>query len=257
MDVLPLSVLLLARDEAARLEVLLPRLSFAREVVVVIDQATHDRSREVATAAGARVVERALEDFGLQRRFGLEQCREPWVLWIDADEQLDEAGVAAVRAVVNAGPSATAPTGYRIERRTWFLGRRIRFSGWRGERVLRLFRREAASFEAAPVHEEVTVRGAIADLRGVLEHRSYESWTDCRDKLVRYAAAGAEKARQQGRGAGPLDVALRPPLAFARDYLLKGGVLDGGRGFAVCALGAAQVFLKYFELWLDPQGRRR
>ena len=256
MDTLPLSVLLLARDEEARLEALLPRLSFAREVVVVIDEATRDRSREVATAAGARVVERALEDFGLQRRFGLEQCREPWVLWIDADEQLDETGVAAMRAVVNAGPSSTA-NGYRIERRTWFLGRQIRFSGWRGERVLRLFRREAATFEAAPVHEQVTVHGTIADLSGVLEHRSYESWTDCRDKLVRYAAAGAEKARQQGRRAGPLDVALRPPLTFMRDYVLKGGVLDGGRGFAVCALGAAQVFLKYFELWLDPGGRRR
>ena len=261
MDSLPLSVLLLARDEAARLEPLLPSLGFAREVVVVVDSATLDRTREIAAAHGARVVERALEDFGLQRRFGLEQCREPWVLWIDADERLDEVGVAALRAVIagaGAGPSATpAANGYRIERRTWFLGRRIRFSGWRGEKVLRLFRREAARFEASHVHEQVTVSGPIADLAGVLEHRSYESWDDCSVKLVRYAAAGAEKARQLGRRAGPLDIVVRPPLRFLRTYLLQGGVLDGSRGLAVCALGAAHIFLKYFELWLDPAGRRR
>jgi len=258
VEALPLSVLLLARDEADRLALLLPRLGFAREVVVVVDAATRDRTREVATAHGARVAERALEDFGLQRRFGLEQCREPWVLWLDADECLDATAVTAMAAAVGGTPATSGgPNGYRIERRTWFFGRRIRFCGWGGERVLRLFRREAASFPAAPVHEQVEVSGRLADLGGAIEHRSYESWADCRDKLVRYATAGAEKARRAGRTAGPLDVALRPPLRFARMYVIQGGFLDGGRGLAVCALGATQVFLKYLELWLAPSGRSR
>ena len=259
MDVLPLSVLLLARDEAERLAVLLPRLDFAREVVVVVDAATRDRTREVAASHGARVAERALEDFGLQRRFGLEQCREPWVLWLDADESLDPRAVRALAGALGAAPTPPrgSPNGYRIERRTWFFGRRIRFCGWGGERVLRLFRREAARFPAAPVHEQVEVSGPLGELAGTIEHRSYESWPDCRDKLVRYAAAGAEKARRAGRRAGPLDVAVRPPLRFLRMYVAQGGFLDGGRGLAVCALGATQVFLKYLELWLDPAGRAR
>jgi glycosyltransferase involved in cell wall biosynthesis len=252
--VLPLSVLLLARDEADRLARLLPELDFARDVVVVVDAATRDRTREVAAAHGARVAERALEDFGAQRAFGLQQCHEPWVLWLDADERLDPRARAAV---ANAVGAAGGPSGYRIERRTWFFGRRIRFCGWGGERVLRLFRREAASFAPTPVHEQVEVSGPLADLAGAIEHRSYETWADCRDKLVRYASAGAEKARRAGRRAGPLDVALRPPLRFARMYLAQAGFLDGARGLAVCALGATQVFLKYLELWLDPTGRAR
>ncbi len=274
MEKLPLSVLLLARDEEARLAELLPSLTLAREVVVVVDADTRDRTREVAASLGVRVVERALDDFGLQRRFGLEQCREPWVLWLDADERLDaeaeravrevvggtvEAGPEASRGASGAGPEPPGPppeyvAGYRLERRTWFLGRRIRFCGWRGERVLRLFRRDAAHFEAAPVHERVAVGGAIADLAGTIEHRSYGTWRDCREKLVRYAAAGAEKARRRGRRAGPLDVLVRPPVRFLRMYVLQAGFLDGARGLAVCVLGSAQVFLKYLELWLDPRG---
>src|SRR3989442_11420520 len=96
MDALPISVLLLARDEAARLADLLPRLAFAREIVVVVDAATRDATREVAARHGARVLERALDGFGPQRAFGLAAAREAWVLWLDADQRLDApAGAAA------------------------------------------------------------------------------------------------------------------------------------------------------------------
>ena len=247
-------MLLLARDEQARLEALLPRLGFAREVVVVLDSATGDRSREVAERHGARVVERALEDFGRQRQFGLEQCREEWVLWLDADERLDPRAEAAVASAARGSGGAT---GFRLERRTWFLGRRIRHCGWRGERVLRLFRRGASHFDPAPVHETVTVAGAIADLPGLIEHHSYPDWRSCRDKLVSYAARGAEKARLQGRRAGPLDVLARPPLRFLRMYVFQGGVLDGAHGLALCALASAQVLLKYLELWAEPHGKKK
>lgn len=251
----PLSVLLLARDEAGRLERLIPRLGFAREVVVVVDAASADGTREAAERLGARVFERALDGFGPQRRFALEQAREPWVLWIDADEWPDEALVRAIEVVVanggegSAGRGASA-SGFRVVRRTWFLGAPIRFCGWQGERVLRLFRRERARFDDAKVHEQVRVEGSIAELPGTLEHRSYERWADCRDKLFRYAAAGAERMRREGRGASALDLLFRPPLRFFRMYVLQLGILDGAHGIAVCALAAAQVFLKYAEVWV-------
>jgi glycosyltransferase involved in cell wall biosynthesis len=250
---LPISVLLLARDEARRLDALLPALRFAREVVVVMDAATRDDTRGVAERHGARVLERPLDGFGPQRRFGLAACREPWVLWIDADERPDARAVASLAAATSGGGAAA---GFRIERRTWFLGRRIEYCGWRGERVLRLFRREGACFDDAPVHETVRVKGAIADLQGTIEHRSYETWAECRDKMVRYAAAGAERARREGRRAGPLDVLLRPPARFVRMYVLQLGILDGAHGVVLCALAAAQVLLKYAELWAAPRGER-
>lgn len=247
-DRLPLSVLLLARDEAERLEALLPTLAFAREVVVVVDAACKDGTKEVAERSGARVFVRPLEGFGAQRQFALAQCREPWVLWIDADERLDARALVSLRQAVESGRAE----GGRLLRRTWFLGRPIRHCGWSGERVLRLFRREAARFDDAPVHERVLVQGSIIDLDGTLDHHSYATWDDCRDKLVRYAAAGAERARRSGRRAGVLDLIVRPPLRFVRMYVLQAGFLDGAHGVAVCTLAAAQVFLKYAELWARP-----
>jgi glycosyltransferase involved in cell wall biosynthesis len=252
---LPISVLLLARDEGARLAALLPTLAFASQVLVVVDAATRDDTREVAIRYGAEVVERRLEDFGRQRQFGLEHCREPWILWIDADERLDAVAEDAVRKAVESDAAKAA--GYRLERRSWFLGRRIRHCGWRGEKLVRLFRRDRARFEAAVVHESVTVDGPIAGLAGSIEHHSYADWRTCREKLERYAALGAEKARRAGRRSGPLDVLLRPPLRFARMYVLQAGFLDGAQGAALCALASAQVLLKYLELWADPTGGSR
>jgi glycosyltransferase involved in cell wall biosynthesis len=251
---LPLSVLLLARDEEARLGALLPRLGFAREVVVVVDAATRDHTREVAAAHGARVLERPLDDFGRQRQFGLEACGEEWVLWLDADEIVDAEAEGAVARALAAGGNFPGPAGYRLARRTWFLGRPIRHCGWRGERVLRLFRRTLSRFDPAPVHERVTVGGEVADLPGLIEHHSYPAWRACRDKLVLYAERGAARARAAGRRATPWDVAVRPPLRFLRMYVLQGGFLDGPHGLALCSLAAAQVLLKYLALWADPDG---
>jgi hypothetical protein len=59
------------------------------------------------------------------------------------------------------------------------------------------------------------------------------------------------RGRRRGARASAWDVVLRPPLRFLRMYVLQLGVLDGARGAVLCALAAAQVYLKYAELWAD------
>ncbi len=249
----PISVLLLARDETAELERLLPALAFAAEIVVVWDSGGDPATRAAAERSGARVLARALDGFGPQRAFALAHCREPWVLWVDADERPD---ARAIAAAADAAASSEVAA-YTLERRTYFLGREIRWCGWRGERVLRLFRREHARFDDAPVHERVLVTDPVRPLAGTLEHHSYATWDACVAKLRRYAHAGAEKAWRAGRRASALDVVVRPPLRFVRMYVLQLGVLDGAHGAIVCALAAAQVLLKYAELWSRGRAERR
>ncbi len=243
-----ISVLLLARDETRDIETLIPTLAFAREVVVVWDPRGDLATREAAERLGARVHERAFDGFGPQRAFALSRCSEPWVLWLDADERLNTHAAAALRAA--ATPAELGATHFRLARVTWFLGRRIRFCGWQRESIVRLFRRDRARFDDAEVHEQVHVQGpGPVRLAGLLEHHSYRTLEDCTSKCVRYARAGAEKAWRRGRRATALDVLVRPPLRFLRQYVLQLGVLDGAHGLVLCGFAAAQVFLKYSELW--------
>lgn len=249
---LPVSVLLLARDETRDLEALLPTLAFAREVVVVWDPRGDAATRDAATRLGARVFEHAFEGFGPQRQFALAQCREPWVLWIDADERL---APGAERALRESLPGLAADTAVDFTRHGWFLGRRIRGCGWQDESVLRLFPRAGSHFDDASVHERVHVDAArrIGGPPFVLEHHSYPDFEACVTKMVRYAAANAEKAWREGRRAGAFDLLWRPPLRFVRQFVLQAGFRDGAHGLVLCGFAAAQVFLKYAGLWQRGQ----
>ena len=100
----------------------------------------------------------------------------------------------------------------------------------------------------------VKVDGSVRDLDARLEHHSYTSWAECQRKLLLYARAGTEGARRKGRRAGWVDVVVRPPLRFVRMYVFQLGFLDGAHGAVVCAMSAAQVFLKYAGLWAAGSG---
>lgn len=245
---LPLSALLLVRDETHDVETLLPALAFASEVIVVWDPRGDRAARDAAERLGARVFERAFDGFGPQRRFALAQCTQPHVLWVDADERPREgAGEAIARAL-----AANAPAQASVLRETRFLGRRIRFCGWQRERIVRLFARDAFGFDDAPVHERlVPLRDGLPAplaLDVTLDHDSYATWDACVTKMTRYAAAGADKAFAAGKHASLLDVIARPPLRFLRQYVLQLGFLDGAHGWLLCALASTQVFLKYAGL---------
>ena len=54
---------------------------------------------------------------------------------------------------------------------------------------------------------------------------------------------------EQGRRAGWLQIAGHPPLAFLRNYLLKGGITDGVPGLIISAMNAYYVLLKFAKLW--------
>lgn len=254
---LSLSVLLLARDETRDLEELIPSLAFASEVVVVWDPRGDAGTRAAAERLGARVYEREFDGFGAQRQFALERCTGEWVLWIDADERLDaEAARRLTEGRVTGTPDGALPPlarrGVALTRVTTFLGARIRFCGWRGETVLRVFRREGARFDGALVHETLVFDDApggpgpaFATLGCGLVHHSYRTLEDCETKLRRYGEAGALKAYRAGRRANAFDAAVRPPLRFLRQYVLQLGVLDGAAGLRLCRYAARQVALKY------------
>jgi glycosyltransferase involved in cell wall biosynthesis len=238
-----LSVLVPTLDEERNLDACLASVAFADEVVVV-DSLSRDRTVEIARARGARVLERAFDDWSGQKNWALERCTHPWVLCLDADERVDATLAAAIAAL----PAEPAADGFRLARMNRFLGRRIRHSGWQGDRVLRLFRRERGRFAGA-IHERVEGLARVADLPGALEHEPYATWADYERKLWRYARAGARAAYAAGRRSHGLDMLIRPPVRFLRMYVAQGGFLDGGAGLALCGLTAASVFLKYAFLW--------
>jgi glycosyltransferase involved in cell wall biosynthesis len=242
-------VVLITRDEAARIRACLDSVRWAEEIVVV-DQHSRDDTVAICRAYGARVIERDMTaGFGEQKNFAVAQATHPWILSLDADEEVTPALRHAIEAAVTA-PGACV--GFRMPRLTSYLGRFIRHCGWYPSPVLRLFRRDRGRFTDALVHEEVVVDGPVGDLAEDLLHRSYDSLADHVRKLLLYTAYDARMLRRRGVRLGPLSapwaLVLKPTAVFLRKLVLQQGFREGWHGFVLSAMAALVVLVNAVRL---------
>lgn len=242
-----LSAVLITRNEEARIGACLASLSFAGEIIVV-DNASTDRTPEIARAAGAQVhVAPDWPGFGAQKNRALALATRPWVLSIDADErvtpQLRDEIVAVVRA-------AGGPDAWDLPRRSSYCGQYMAHSGWYPDRVTRLFRRGSARFSDDVVHERLLATGPVGHLQGELLHETFDDFSAVLQKLDRYSTAGAQRAFAQGQRGSLASAVAHGLWAFLRTYVLQRGFLDGRMGFALAVSNAEGTYYRYLKLWL-------
>jgi glycosyltransferase involved in cell wall biosynthesis len=246
-----LSVAVITKNEAHRIERCLQSVDFAEQVVVV-DCGSTDGTVAAARRLGAEVsVTRDWPGFGIQKNRALAECRHPWVLSIDADEEVSEELRRSVEAVVT-GRHDSPANGYWIRRSSRFCGQTIKFGLWRNDRVLRLFRREGSRFTDDLVHERVLCDEPLGTLAGTLFHDSVDSIEDAREKTFRYARAGAIQLRARGKG-GLFAAWTHAIWSFVRGYLLRLGFLDGRNGLILACLTAQGTYWRYRWAGRDPE----
>lgn len=248
----PVSVIVITRDEEANLADCLASVEFASEVVVV-DSGSRDRTLEIARAAGARIVQTAdWPGFGAQKNRALAEATQPWVLSLDADERVSAPLREDILRVVTS--TAPQPEAWDLSRHSSYCGQFMDHSGWYPDRVLRLFRRGKARFSDDLVHERVIAEGPVGHLRGDLLHHSYRDLEAVLEKINRYSTAGAERARQNGRSGSLSSAVLHGLWAFLRTYVLQRGFLDGRLGFVLAVSNAEGTYYRYLKLWLLERG---
>jgi len=227
-------------NEEDRIGEAIASLSCCDEIVVV-DSGSTDRTREIAAARGARVIQRAWQGYSKQKNFAAEQARHDWILSIDADERLS---IELADDIVNAFPGAGAGAAYSMPRRAFYMGRWINHSGWYPDRKVRLYDRRRCRWEGDHVHESMQVDGPVGRLHGDLFHFPYRDWSDHVTRIEKYTKLAAEAARSSGRRGNVLKLLFAPLLTFIRIFFLHAGFLDGWRGLAIAYMGARYVFLR-------------
>ena len=212
-----LSVLVVARNEAANLEACLASARFADERVVVVDAASQDATLEIARRHAELVSVRAFDNFANQRNAALGLASGDWVLAIDADERVTPELAAEIRGRL--GDPALACVGFRVPIKSEVLGRPFRYSGTQEDNPLRLFRRDRGRW-TGQVHETVAIDGPIGQMRQVLEHRTLQSVRVFLGKIDHYTtleasdlyAAGSEVPALGPGSPAVLDVPQAVPL---------------------------------------------
>ncbi|MGH0034308.1 MAG: glycosyltransferase family 2 protein [Myxococcota bacterium] len=243
----PLSVCILARDEEEQLGRCLDAVSFADEIVVVVDDRSADGTEKLARERAQVVDVRPYAGDVAQKRHCTSLARNDWILVLDPDELLTDRAAREVRARVAAGEDAAC--GFEINRVTWHLGRWIRHGDFYPDWKLRLFRRSRARWVGTDPHARVEVDGPVERLSGEIQHFSYRDLADQIERIQFFSEQTAAALAREGRRARLSDLVLRPPARFLRAYVLKRGFLDGVPGLVIAVATAFHVFLKYAKLW--------
>jgi glycosyltransferase involved in cell wall biosynthesis len=243
---LKFSVIVITHNEADTLADCLGSVADLAGEIIVVDSGSTDATEQIARAAGARFIRNTpWPGFGAQKNLALAHARYPWVLSLDADERLTPDLRAEICKVLPQAQHA----GYRISRRNYFLGRLIRHCGWFPDRVLRLFRRDAAKFSDRLVHEQVLLhQGSVGRLQGHLMHYSYRSPTDIQRKITCYARAGAMHLYNRGKTDFYGQAYIKAAWAWLRTFIFRLGVLDGWSGWQIARMNAATTYAKYTQL---------
>jgi glycosyltransferase involved in cell wall biosynthesis len=238
------SVLILAKNEAENLPHCLATVTWANEVIVVVDRASRDATQAIASRGADLVTVRTFDDFAGQRNAALELASGEWVFAIDADERATPELAAEVRRVT--ADQSTRHSGYRVPIHSVILGRPFRFSGTQFDWPLRLFRRGAGRW-VGTVHETVELDGTHGRLTHALQHRTIPDMRTFLRKINEYTTLESLEFEREGRPYHGYDLTLRPPWTFLKLYLGKQGFRDGLEGFAFCALSGVSVAVRHWK----------
>lgn len=255
---LPISLIVITRNEAAAIARCLDSAPFAAEKLVV-DSGSTDGTQSIAAQHGARVIHQEWLGFGPQRNFASMQASHDWILSLDADEALTPELARELEEQLPAlmqSPSA----GAILRRRTWYMGAPMRwYRPMTGERLARLYHRGRARWTDVRVHESLRFDGPAKTFRHPFIHLNNPTLVHKHLKTLRYAELKARDWLDRGK---PVCMWMTPLVfvaAFLKDYVLRLAFLDGWRGYIVSQVAASYAVYKrmrYYEMRRNPESRR-
>lgn len=228
----PLSIYLICKNEADRLGATLEAIAGLGREVIVVDSGSTDGSCEIAEAHGATVVFHKFDGYGPQKRFAEEQCSQPWLLNLDADEVISPALRREIEGLFeDQSPSVDA---YEIPIAEVFPGQKAPHRFAYSLAPVRLYRAAAGRYARSPVHDRVDLApgSQVARLRGRIHHFSVRSMGEQIDKLNRYSDMQVADMRARGRKISPARLLLEFPAQFLKVYFLRRHCFYGFYGIA-------------------------
>ena len=226
------SAVIIAKDEAQRLERCVAAVRSVADEVLVVDGGSTDGTVELARSLGCRVVENPWPGYGPQRNLGAERAANDWILFVDADEVVGEDLAEAVAAWKRSPDDSAA--GLSVRRVGDFMGHWLE---GRAERLVRLYDRRRCRVSDVAVHEVVETGGErIGELPGTLWHFGFRSLSDHVARFDRYTTLEAETAWERGERFRWRRLLFRPPARSLRALVVQRLYREGIAGVAACAL---------------------
>jgi glycosyltransferase involved in cell wall biosynthesis len=251
---LPISVCIVSGAEAKRIGKMLRSVAeWTAEIVVVLNNDVADGTAELAASFDAKIFSHPWQGFREQKNLVLTHATQPWILALDADEEVSPELRESIFRFF--GDDAGRWAGAGFARKVWFMGRWITHGDWYPDRVLRLFQRGRGKWTGSPEHCRVELEGQSTLLPGDLLHYSNPDISSYVRKINYYADLFLERQLAEKARWSAGDAVFRAAWRFVRAYFLRRGFLDGYPGFFIAASTAYSTLVRHSRLFehLQPK----
>jgi (heptosyl)LPS beta-1,4-glucosyltransferase len=240
----PLSGVVITKNEADRIVRCVSSLLKVCEEVIVLDSGSSDDTVRLAREAGARVEHQDWLGFSAQKNAVIELAAQPWVFLLDADEWCEDQDIAQLQILISSPQFETAEV-WNCQRQTYFLGKSLSFGGREKEPVERIFRNNLR-YLPAQVHEKLDLKNWTVKTANIrIQHDTARSYQEYSNKLDRYAVLFVEQNAHKAKKAYAGQAGIHAAFYLLKNYILRGGFLDGKQGFYYHWLHARYVWMKY------------
>lgn len=209
--------------------------------ILIIDSFSTDNTVQICKEFGAKVLQREYNYASEQKNWAIPKAKHPWIVLLDADEVASSSLESEIKTILNTRIRYTA---FWMQRKNFFLGKKVRFCGWQNDRVIRFFQRDYHRYEDKMVHEEIIQNQKIGMLKSKLVHFTTNDIHSYTKKIERYAYYAAQTYIKRNKKIGPFNLYIKPAFKFISSYIFRGGFLDGKIGWIICRLRTRETWLK-------------
>ena len=245
----PISVPVVTFNEERNLGRCLASVRDWVDEIVVVDSGSRDGTKAIAGRFDARFEHQDWLGYRDQKNVALRHCNRPWVLALDADEEVSDELRGSIFRFFAPGGAHEAMAGASCNRRTWFIDRWILHGDWYPDRKLRLFRRESGVWAGSPEHDFIELQGRSTHLQGDLLHHSFPDMNSFVGKINGFSDVYLERMIADGRRWSLAANVFRPWWRFFRGYILRRGFVDGFPGLWIATGVAFQTFVRHSRLY--------
>lgn len=240
-----LTVVILTKNEERTIKNVILNAQKCGANILVVDSGSDDKTVQIAKNYGANIVFRAWDnDFAAQRNFALQYIDTSWVLYLDADEFLDDELVTAIKKVVIENQFKQ----YSMIRRIHAFGFKYKHGIFKPDEVIRLFKTNAIHWEGK-VHERPICNLPKERLKGYIEHYTYENWQDWWEKAGQYTSIWAQDAYYKNKKTNLGSAFFHAAYGFFRAYCIQAGFIDGWSGLYSSLQHFIYTLMKYLKLY--------
>lgn len=242
-----LTGVILTKNEEKNIARAIKSLSLCDEIIVIDDFST-DSTVSIAKKEGVKIYKRDLNsNWADQRNFALSKAKGDWILFIDADEVINNNLKEEIKLKLSTVDKATK--GFTFKRHDYIFNTVLKHGEVGGVRLLRLARSHSGVWKRA-VHEYWDVKGDTLEMRNPIKHYPHQTLTDFISDIEKMSKIHSYELMDEGKRSSIVKIVVWPAGKFIYNYFIRFGFLDGLAGFVVAVLMSFHSFLSWGNLWI-------